>query len=95
VLVEIEKMTEEQVKAFVAGPLTRETGVPCRFEMEIEYGRCVAYIFIGEDDMVGWSRRGNPPGDQSQQARDTAAARTVSDVVDDTGFAAVWAVYLD
>lgn len=92
-LVEIDQMTEGQVKAFVAGPLTRATGAPCRFEMVFENEQYVAYIFIGDDDRVGCCGRAIP-GFQTQEARDDAATLAVNEAISDTGFPAVWAVYL-
>jgi hypothetical protein len=92
-LVEIDRLTEAQVRAFVKGPLTQHTGVPCRCRMEIHNGQCVAYIFVGEEDEVGCSGYGRP-GDQSQEARDAAAMLAACEVIEDTDFPAVWAVYI-
>jgi len=71
-LVEVDKLTEDQVRALVEGPLSEITGQKCRLEIAHSnfYDRLRAAVYAGDPpDLEGWG----PRHETGQTARDAAA----------------------
>jgi hypothetical protein len=92
-LVEVDKLTEEQVRAWVEGPLSEWAKAKCRLEIAYDDNedRLMAEVYFGDrPETEGWG----PLHDTGQAARDDAARDAIYEILGDEQDLSIRAIHV-